>query len=110
MKLSLREASFATKQSHLFGNIQHRLVGLLTAFNRETASQNALAVTVYLTMLLADAIIFVMDHLPGFPKSALIIGDKAPEFTLLGDDDQEYTLSKSAINKSLVVVFYRGDW
>ena len=61
-------------------------------------------------MLLAGAIIFVMDHLPGFPENALIIGDKAPEFTLLGDEDQEYTLSKSVINKSLLIVFYRGDW
>ena len=61
-------------------------------------------------MLLAGAIIFVMDHLPGFPKSALIIGDKATEFTLLGDDDQEYTLSKSVIDRSLLIVFYRGDW
>ena len=51
-----------------------------------------------------------MDDLPGYPKNTVAIGDKAPEFTLLGDDDQEYTLSKSAINKSLLIVFFRGDW
>ena len=72
--------------------------------------QKTPVVIIRLTMLLAGVIIFVMDQKPGTLQNAVPIGDKAPEFTLLGDDDQIYTLSKSVINNSLLVVFYRGDW
>ena len=38
------------------------------------------------------------------------VGDVAPEFTLLDVMGQRYTLSELVAEKTVVLVFYRGDW
>jgi peroxiredoxin len=36
------------------------------------------------------------------------VGDIAPDFELMGNDNHTHTLS--AASKPIVLVFYRGDW
>ncbi len=39
----------------------------------------------------------------------LNVGDQAPDFTLQGTGDVEYTLSSYRNSKNVVLVFYPGD-
>ncbi len=47
---------------------------------------------------------------PAPPPQIVRVGDRAPDFTLVGGDEQTYSLAALHGKKRLVLVVFRGTW